>query len=181
MALTDERAFGRRLAELAQFHAKELDLATVRTYWDTLSPLLDDEAFAAACDALKAGDWWPTPARILRAADLAGSFERSTAVTTLYERIRACDEFGPAGGSCYRLATIRKQCGEVAERLAQAVGGSAAFERALRHPDDEPFLRKAFLEAARDLYRVEPGAIRELVAREQARLPGGRKALTAGR
>lgn len=178
--LSDRQAFALTLRELARFHAKELDDRAIRDYWDTLSPRLDDASFAAACEALQTGEWWPSPARILRAAEIADSFERQAAVMMLYSAICGCDEAGPQGGTMYRLTTIEVSCGELAARLVRAVGGAYAFERAMMQPNDEPFLRKAFLEAARDLYRAEPETICGLVLAHQRALPATRRALGSG-
>jgi len=186
MPLTDKRAFSRALGELAEFHGKKVDRGMVHAYWTVLADRLNDDDFVAACEALKAGEWWPTPARILRAAEAAGSFRRHVALARLYEDVRACDEWGPSGGTVYRLETIRKRCGPLAAHLVQAAGGTAALEAALRRPDEEPFVRKAFMDAAKDLWRSDPDAIRALVAAKAADLllpqpPRHLKALPAGR
>jgi len=47
--------------------------------------------------------------------------------------------------------------------LFSAVGGPAAFMRAFCEPEAETFLRKAFMEAARELTAEEPEAITALV------------------
>jgi hypothetical protein len=168
--MLDERKFAERLQALARAHGRELDGRAIADYWSIVRDRLDDETFARACEVLMSGEWWPTPARILRAAEVVTAFDRQVAVQELYEAVRACDEAGPTGGSVYRLSTIRARCGELAAELVQAVGGPAAFEAALRRDQEEPFLRKAFLAAADDLYRSRPGAVRELVERSRERL-----------
>jgi hypothetical protein len=161
--LTDERRFAEALQRLARAHGRELDSAAMRAYWEILRDRLDDDTFERACEVLLSGEWWPTPARILRAAELVTAFERQVAFQELYDAIRACDEAGPTGGTVYRLSTIRARCGDLAAELVQAVGGPAAFEATLRREQEEPFLRRAFMEAAADLYRSRPAEVRQLV------------------
>ena len=161
--LTDREGFAVALHRLGAFHSKALDAATVDDYWRLLQPELDDQQFRQACAALAAGDWWPTPARVLRAARFAAPFAWRSAIGRLYSAVRACDEFGPTGGTTYRAERVRQQCGDLGARLFSAVGGPAAFMRAFCEPEAETFLRKAFMEAARELTAEEPEAITALV------------------
>src|SRR3989338_2103201 len=127
--LTDREGFAVALHRLAAFHSKALDAATVDDYWRLLQPELDDQQFRQACAALAAGDWWPTPARVLRAARFAAPFAWRSAIGRLYSAVRACDEFGPTGGTTYRAERVRQQCGDLGARLFSAVGGAAAGVR----------------------------------------------------
>lgn len=170
MPMVDRRRFAELMAELAKFHGKDLDVETLTTYWEALSPRITDAQFALACEALKSGEWWPSPARVLRAVDVACGFGLALGLNRLYEDVRACDEPGPTGGTVYRLSTIRRRCGEVAAELVEAVGGVSALLAALRSENDE-WLRKAFLEAGRELYRSRPEVLEPLLRARGALMP----------
>ena len=62
--------------------------------------------------------------------------------------------------------------------MFSAAGGPAAFMRAFCDPEAETFLRKAFMEAARELTAEEPEVVAALVdGTKPAELPRSRQAV----
>lgn len=144
--LTDRAAFAAQLGALAKYHTHQLSAGDVDLYWSLLRDKLTDDGFAAACERLEGAEWWPSPARLLRAAKSHAPRDDGHAVE-LYHRVTRCQEWDAEIGTVYSVAGVRAYLGAFAASVFLAAGGPLAFRSALLNEHDEPFVRKAFLAA----------------------------------
>lgn len=154
--MIDVRQMAAGLAALGVAFNREVTPAVAEVYHAVIGPQLDAARWERAVRrALEAEVFFPPPAVLLRYG-LADGSPQARAVEA-YERILAEFEAGRPMGPREVLDVV----GRSAMEAFVAAGGHRAFVWC--EPDDEPFRRKAFVEAWIDVTEQEP----------KAALPGG--------
>lgn len=147
--MIDVRAMAAGMAALGVAFGREVTPAVAEVYHQVIGPRLDAAGWERAVRrALEAESFWPAPAVLLRYGAANGA-PQARAVE-FYDRLVAHYERGEQLGP----REVSQSYGTAAMEAFVSAGGTRAFSWC--DPKDEPFRRKAFVEAWVDVTHVEP-------------------------
>lgn len=165
--------FVKGMAALCENFSREQTPSLVELFWGSLSQLTDDEWARAMSQSIGNDEFFPTVARLLRYArpqkpEAVVRSENKARAQEVYEQI--IDAF--EGGRPLSSAKVEAEFGYAAKVAFGAAGGHGAF--AWCDPRNEPFRRKAFIEAFEEVGTVQPEAMAALPSAEPvAAIAGG--------